>query len=280
MNTRQYSDPKAFRDAVRNFLMLDEVVNNLPLGVMDRLAQPQPAQQPFLAVVQEGESIRLVLVRTTSHLIVAGYNCHALTRAAHSAVEYILNNDIPMPSVIGQRDVADVFVGAWQQRTGRRGRVEMEQRIYRLDRVNPVASVPGAMRPAVPADFELLARWIHQFSAEALDEINHGQARELAQRGIESQSIYLWEDGEPVSMANKTRPTANGVVLNLVYTPPQHRKKGYATACVAGLSQLLLDQGFKFCSLYTDLANPTSNKIYMDIGYYPVTDSVVYSCEL
>lgn len=276
METQQYSHPAVFREAVHKFLMTDEVVNNLPLGVMDRLTESPPVQQPFLAAVYEGEIIRLVLVKTISHLIVAGSQGATLALAARCAVDYILKNDIPLPSVIGQKEVADAFISAWQQRTGRRARVEMRQRIYRLDRAKPVASAPGAMRIAAEADLALLIGWVKDFAAEVLDEVSYGQARELAQRGIAKRSIFIWEDGQPVSMAKKTRPTANGIVLNLVYTPPPQRKNGYATACVASLSQKLLDEGYKFCSLYTDLANPTSNKIYMNIGYYPVTDSIVY----
>jgi len=34
----------------------------------------------------------------------------------------------------------------------------------------------------------------------------------------------------------------------------------------------LLDEGRRFCALFTDLANPTSNRIYHKIGYRPVCD--------
>jgi len=125
-------------------------------------------------------------------------------------------------------------------------------------------------------DSALVTEWIKQFTQEALSPIEDEQARQLAQASIDSNALYIWQDGEAVSMAKKTRPTPNGITVNLVYTPPQHRKRGYASSCVAALSQELLDSGYKFCSLYTDLANPTSNKIYMDIGYNPIADSVVY----
>ena len=46
---------------------------------------------------------------------------------------------------------------------------------------------------------------------------------------------------------------------------------------VADLSQMLLDKGFKYCLLFTDLANPTSNNIYRQIGYQPVSDWNEYS---
>jgi predicted GNAT family acetyltransferase len=76
-------------------------------------------------------------------------------------------------------------------------------------------------------------------------------------------------------MACWARPTKRNVTIGYVYTPPEERKKGYASDCVSALSQHLLDSGYQTTSLYTDLANPTSNKIYMEIGYEPVMDSTV-----
>ena len=78
--------------------------------------------------------------------------------------------------------------------------------------------------------------------------------------------------GGPVSMAAGTRPIVHGITVNRVYTSPALRRRGYATACVAALSQRLLDEGYQFSMLFTDLANPTSNNIYQQIGYRPVCD--------
>ena len=68
----------------------------------------------------------------------------------------------------------------------------------------------------------------------------------------------------------------HGVTLGPVYTPPPARGKGYATNCTAAVSQLLLDAGWAYCALFTDLDNPTSNSIYQKIGYRPVCDYADY----
>jgi predicted GNAT family acetyltransferase len=80
-------------------------------------------------------------------------------------------------------------------------------------------------------------------------------------------------------MAAQARPTASGIAINGVFTPAEHRCRGYASALVAAVSQMSLDSGKKFCTLYTDLDNPTSNSIYQKIGYKPVGDSTVYRFE-
>jgi uncharacterized protein len=102
------------------------------------------------------------------------------------------------------------------------------------------------------------------------------EALERAEDMIANENyLYFWEaDGKPVSMARGGRWMDNGITVNFVYTPKPYRKKGYASAVVAGLSSKLLEE-YKFCTLYTDLENPTSNKIYMDIGYVPICDSLM-----
>jgi predicted GNAT family acetyltransferase len=151
----------------------------------------------------------------------------------------------------------------------------MAQRIYRLDCVNSVSVVPGRIRLATLADKDLVSSWIRAFSID-INEGSNPDLREsdITQR-IEKGGIYLWEDtGRPVSMAGKTRPTEHGMAVSLVYTPPEFRRRGYATACVAGVCGGILKSGYDFCTLYTDLSNPTSNSIYMKIGFKPVCDSV------
>jgi predicted GNAT family acetyltransferase len=136
------------------------------------------------------------------------------------------------------------------------------------------------MRRANAGDRELLARWIAAFSAEAGTE--PVEPHEWADRSLAAdpalRGIYLWEDGGVVvSLAGYTGPTRHGMRLGPVYTPPELRGHGYASAVTAALTQMLLDGGRRFCSLFTDLANPTSNKIYQEIGYRPVVDVDIYA---
>ncbi len=87
------------------------------------------------------------------------------------------------------------------------------------------------------------------------------------------------ENNGVVCMADRRRPTKHGHVIGLVYTPKIYRNKGYATACVAELCRHILNSGKSFCSLFTDLSNPTSNGIYKKIGFKPLCDFHDYSFE-
>ena len=101
-------------------------------------------------------------------------------------------------------------------------------------------------------------------------------AKSNAQQYIKDGQLYIWDDGGPVSIATETRPIRNGTTISTVYTPSEHRGKGYATSCVWSLTKKLLSGRYSFCSLYTDLSNPTSNSIYTKIGYVPLGDALSF----
>jgi hypothetical protein len=134
------------------------------------------------------------------------------------------------------------------------------------------------MRLQAPDDTELLVEWLQAFEAEALHSLDEDEdrARQIVEHRLaaERAGLMLWEDeGELVSVAGFGGETPNGIRIGPVYTPPDLRSRGYATALVAQLSSQLLAEGRRFCFLYTDLANPTSNAIYERIGYVRICDS-------
>jgi predicted GNAT family acetyltransferase len=156
----------------------------------------------------------------------------------------------------------------------------MSQRLLRLDRVRHPAGVPGGPRAATPADRELVLAWMRAFGAETLPG-RSGRAEDDAavdRRYTHPELMSFWEvDGAPVSFAWRSPPagpdrwpSTTVVRISAVYTPLERRGHGYASANVAALSQRALDDGASACMLYTDAANPTSNKIYEQVGYYPV----------
>jgi predicted GNAT family acetyltransferase len=154
----------------------------------------------------------------------------------------------------------------------------MAQRIYRLSRVINQVRAAGRLLEPNESDDALMRRWRAAFSVDAEGMDPEEAEKDAALPLPQSRRLVLWAvEGVAVSMAGFAGPTPNGIRVAWVYTPPENRGKGFAGACVAALSQKLLDQGRKFCFLYTDLANPTSNHIYQTIGYEPVTDATVYT---
>lgn len=178
-----------------------------------------------------------------------------------------------IPAVLGPEEPATAVAAEWVRRRGGRWSRGMPQRMYRLDAVDPPEGIPGTLRVAQPEHEDLAVEWGDGFSRDA--RIPFPDPRGTVQRWIAAGRLFVWEvDDEPRSIAVASGQTPHGVRVGYVYTPPEHRRSGYATACVAALSQRMLDGGCDFCVLYTDLGNPTSNAIYPRVGYQPLTDVV------
>ena len=126
-------------------------------------------------------------------------------------------------------------------------------------------------------DHPLTARWSSAYSEEIFGEsVDFDRTKSWVEQAIKNQRLHIWDNAGPVSIVTLGRPTKNGVAIHGVYTPPEHRNKGYATSCVWSLTKKLLAERYSFCCLYTDLSNPTSNSIYAKIGYVPVGDALVF----
>jgi predicted GNAT family acetyltransferase len=180
-----------------------------------------------------------------------------------------------LPGVDGPADAALAFMARYRERTGARVLPGLGTRMYRLNRPVPPAGVPGQLREARADDRALIVRWMNWFTAEAQP---HQQPSDptpsIDDRLTRGRMLWLWEDrGAPVSFLWLSPPAAGVVRISAVYTPFGVRRRGYATACVAAVGQHVLDAGASGCMLYADTANPTSNAIYLRIGFQPVEDA-------
>jgi predicted GNAT family acetyltransferase len=171
--------------------------------------------------------------------------------------------------------MAEAFAAAWCPPRGLRWRVAKRLRNHELREVLPVPEVPGRMRRAGAGDEDLAARWFAAFTAETHTDAGAFPPGELGRRYLADGRLRIWEiDGVPVAQAGVSAEAGSGARVGMVYTPPEARRRGHATALVAALSRELLAGGRRRCYLFTDLANPVSNSIYAKIGYRPVADVV------
>lgn len=266
--SKRYYDPYEFLQLVSPWLLKAEAENNLPLGILS--AAVQEGENPahfFAATFQQGELV-FTMIQTTKNLIVAGKH----DVIGHS-VEFLLSEGLEVNRVIGPYETGIAFAREYEHRTARGWKLEMEQRIYKLEKLFDVPLAAGNLRQATNDDQEIILPWLQGFYQVIGEYISTKQADNAFRQYLGEGSLYVWEDGEVVSMIRKTRPSQNGIVISHVFTPEKFRGKGYATTCVYMFSRMLLEE-YSFCSLYTDLSNPTSNRIYSNIGYQPVADSV------
>jgi ribosomal protein S18 acetylase RimI-like enzyme len=173
----------------------------------------------------------------------------------------------------GEGSTVDAFVDAWKTTTGGSATVRLNQWLYRLgELVAPI--VPGTARRADRRDRDLLVRWFDEFFTE-LDGVRDDTEGAVDSR-LAGGAVWLWEDGdEPVAFAAATPVVAGMARIGPVYTPPDRRRQGYASAATAVASADAVARGAEQVLLYADAANPTSNSIYRKLGYRQVGDDLI-----
>jgi len=272
-----YDDISEFYNLAIPFLLENEAENNLLLGILDAIRDDpyrHGNSKPVLVSVLDGSQIILISLRTPPFNQIL-----SLTKELGSIdalVDALNKRNIELPGVMGNKKSTEQFVNLWCKGKGLKANLTMNERIYKLESVTKETLGNKELIQADKSFTELILKWGREFILEALSEnevkIRDNWKKHL-QRSVDEERIFLLLDnGLPVSMARRAGKTPNGIIVNLVYTPPSLRRRGYATECVAKLSKLLLDEGNKFCFLFTDLLNPISNSIYQKIGYRPIID--------
>ena len=290
MRFNHYKDIKAFYRDTYDVLMRHEAQNLIPLGNVilgnegkDKTAWRDPAAW-FMATVSDGEGLRLTAIMTPPHNLTLYATDNAIDdNAIACLIEGITSVEnaegkgaVLVPGVMTDKNLAEGFAKAWSRAKGVSYRVNRDQRIYELEKVNPKIPLIGKLRLAEEKDMSFIPYWREGFNSDCFgDNLSVNTDPEPYRYLIEKKNQYILEDnGTAVSTALMNRAMKTVCGVGGVYTPPYFRGKGYASSCVAGVSLLILEKGFTKCVLYTDLANPTSNSIYQKIGYRPVCDSL------
>jgi GNAT superfamily N-acetyltransferase len=281
------TDPAAFLAEAEDALAADPVVGTVMATVTSRMVgQPLPADRPrWWAVVRDEEGQIAGIAMCTAPqppfpmfvLPMADRAALALARAIHERGETVggLNGSLP---------AAEVMAGELARLQGDTVEVAVHTRLFELDQLVAPVGVPGSLRQATLDDFHLALDWVRRFMADADEQAGrepgtgHGRVDiepDDLRRRIEQECYWFWldESGERVHLTGANPPSYGVARIGPVYTPPAQRRKGYAGAAVAQVSQIFLDRGVRVC-LYTDQANPTSNGVYQAIGYRPVVDQV------
>jgi predicted GNAT family acetyltransferase len=265
-------DPSRVLSDAHEFLASEPVLHNLILTLLhQRVEHPEPGR--YWVASNDGEAIGVVFQSPTSFFA-------TLTRMRPDAIEAMVDTivaaGIDLPGVSGDAPTASRFAGQWTERCKSAAAPDQGQRMYELKGIEGSSNANGALRQATTKDRDLVIEWMRGFQSDTR-ELVRDPSDFVGPRLAEGQ-YWIWEDGEPISMASAS-PVIEGVSrIGSVYTPPDRRNRGYAESCVRELSQQLLSDGVR-PMLYTDLANPTSNSIYRRIGYRAVAEVLRYRFE-
>lgn len=265
MKFTNYTTAKDFCDDALAILNRHELQNNL--------LYKNIGDTNFMATVKDDSGNVILTATRTSPLPMVMYetdnirNDDAVSLFARSLTEHGIDVDV----IMTEKELAKSFCEQYGKLTGKEYHSTENLVLYVLDKVNELAPIAGTFRKVTSDDMFYLPYWLADFvPACNLGEYNLSGGIEGAKRAVDRGSSYVWFDKYPVSFATNTRSISNCAIISQVYTPPNLRGKGYSTACVWNLSQKLLDDGFKYCALYADCANPYSNRVYQKIGYKAV----------
>src|SRR5260370_30917961 len=178
-----------------------------------------------------------------------------------------------LPGVMGDAATAASFAGRWAEQCKSAAFPTQGLRLYELAELKPTGPFEGTLRKAEAADRSLAVPWIHEFYTEVHEP--HQEVERQVEEWLTSGHLWVWENGEAVSIDVSQKPIQGIVRVSHVYTPPENRRRGYAAACGYGISKYCTEASYRFV-LYTDLGNPTSNAIYRRIGYQAVAEAIHY----
>jgi hypothetical protein len=269
ISVRFYEDAASVLASAGGFLRSRPVLHNLILTLLDaRLIHPEPARfwVAFRTDQVAGVVFQSPLTRPALLVPMEPDVIDALVRA-------IADPGIALPGVNGDAATAANFAGRWAEQCKTPALPALGMRLYELGDLKAALPIAGTLRKAEPADRDLAIKWVQEFNIEINEP--EGDFERAADTWIASGQLCLWENGGPVSMAVCRKPIVGVARVSGVYTPPKHRRRGYAEACVYEISKRLTEAGYRSI-LYTDLGNPTSNSIYRRIGYKAVAEALLY----
>lgn len=266
-------DIRDYCERVMPSLLLSEVQNNLPVGILQRGLRAEEENDWLMARLEDeaGQDVLIALMTPPHNLILVCPGGGAPQAAVRVLAEKLRERAVDVPGVFAEKALSHAFAQAYCAAAGLRYEVQMNERVYRLDAVADIPHV-GALRPAEERDMHFLPYWLKAFEDECLGAQGPLDAQG-ARAGIERGELFLLEaDGRPVSLVGSTRQMPGGRSVGPVYTPPYLRGNGFASCAVAQISRLILARGNAYCALFTDLSNPISNSIYQKVGYRPICD--------
>jgi len=287
MELRFYDDPGEFLDLADAYLAERPVLGTVMAGVASRVryqrraAVPWPDGVPcwFAAFVDRGQVVATAM-RTAPFGEYPAYLMPMPDDAAVLLARTLLDRDEPVLGANGALPAVQVFCEEMAGGTGRRATVGQHTRLFELGQLKEPRETSGRLRPARPDEQDLVTGWYDAFMVDADEQAgrtpgssaHESPAPDEMRRRIETGRIFVWEvDGAAVHVTAASEPAFGVSRIGPVYTPREHRGRGYAGRAVYEVSKQLIDSGVRAC-LFTDQANPTSNKIYEALGYERLVD--------
>ena len=242
--------------------------------VLAKASVTRSSKLSFFIVEKSGKVVCAALNSAERRLLLAANQ----VEAAKLMGQELAVRGAAVKGVLGPTDASAEFCTGFKSQGGKTLEARALQNVLRLG--NQVREIPkqasGLARVAKDKDLRQLLKWSRQFVEESGGDESERESEEVLRRYLEGRQLFIWEDAKPVAMAGYGGVTPNGVRVNMVYTDPAFRGKGYAGSLVNVVSRRLLADGHRNCFLYVEANNIAANRIYEKIGYKTVGDFIEY----
>lgn len=289
-----FSDPTAFLAEAGPLLTAEPVLGSVIASYTQRIergggrfgadwAELGAGFEPWWAVLRDGRGVVVSAGMRTAPfepfppflLSMPDAAARDLARAVHRRGEVLggVNGALPASRLMVEETVRLAGGGEPQ--------VRQHTRLFEATEVEVPAAPAGELRLLRIDEAELGLAWFRAFGREADEQAGrsegHGDGMHVTMADIEDRIGHggLWAfeapGGEVVHLTGVSVPAYGVSRVGPVYTPRQHRGRGVAGYVVGELTRRGLAEGTRMC-LFTDQANPVSNRIYERLGYRRVVD--------
>ena len=268
MKVVHYDSPHAARDNTREYLSRDPLRNTIILTLLEsRIADSLPGR--YWAAFDHGSVVGIGVQTPLDRPIVLSVMSPDVAAMLAQAIG---SGGEEVPGVTGEAHVASRFAGEWAACRKVGARPSAGRRLYEARAVREGAVAHGVLERATLMQEALAHEWFTAF----LKEVGESpQIPEFIRRRVEAGLAWFWKDGDFKSVALISAPVSGGSRFQCVFTPPVHRRKGYAESLVRSVTDRLICEGVR-PMLITDLADPGANGIYQRIGYEAAAEIILY----
>jgi uncharacterized protein len=255
----RHATARDFLTAAAAFFAATEEQNHLHLAIAESVTRRGGDASAFFATVEDERGVVAVALQTPPF---------PMQVTSFPEVDALCDALLPnRPSAV----ISDpITVAAISARLGG-GEIGKRLRNHALTAVISKERAAGTLRLATAADLPMLIDWFADYLVDT-GLTHERQPAAAAERGVREQSLFLFETEHPVAMATISGRTPHGRRIGDVFTPRALRGRGYGEALTAALSQQILDEGARWCFLFTDANNATSNAVYRRVGYVHTGD--------
>ncbi len=268
MQVFQHSDAHSFLNRAEKWLSTKETEHNIILAVAHLLTTDNHFRDPvYLATVERGEEVVGCVIRPPPDSL---YVTHLPMESLAEIVEQLRSYYKSLPQLMGPELTATEFAKKWPLQ---KWKLHSRHRWYSLTQVQPLQRhAAGYLRPAKATDLVFLTDWAAAYAVEMDTRVDVIEVFKLmVKRGL----LQLWDDDGPRCAITASGLTPNSARISTLYTPPEHRGRGYASTAVASISQQVLNTGRHLCVVAADVNDKVANRLYQRVGYRPGEEFVL-----